>query len=407
MPRPNYRPRDLRESTCGGADLSGATLVFANLRGADLSSARLAGADLSRATLIGTKLDEIHARDADLGGARAYNASMRMATLERARLRKTGLGTADLTETNLSNADLAEANLHGARLAKAVLYDACLRGADLRAADMSGANLSGADLRHTNFQSAKLNHTTLMGAFLGDTILTGADLRDATLGNTHLIHQNLAEFCRQRVHFFGPSHVDFVSLQLSVREPRLRKFLKATGMPDVFVEYMIDCARSLQPDQVFSLLQSTFISYGGPDEPFARKLNDALEQEGVTTFFFKDDAPPGEKLHRVMRRGVNEHDRVILVCSKSSLQRSGVLNELEETLQRESRDGGNAYLIPVRIDGYVIDGWKPSRSGLAQAVRDRVIADFSNHDDDRSFREELSKLVAVLRRKPVNPVVHI
>jgi len=42
------------------------------------------------------------------------------------------------------------------------------------------------------------------------------------------------------------------------------------------------------------LLQSTFISYGGPDEAFARKLNDALEKRGVITFFFKDDAPPGE-----------------------------------------------------------------------------------------------------------------
>ncbi len=63
--------------------------------------------------------------------------------------------------------------------------------------------------------------------------------------------------------------------------------------------------------------------------------------------------PVGDAPNRV---GVNGHDRVILVCSKSSLQRPGVLNELEETLQREARDGGNAYLIPVRLDDFVIDG---------------------------------------------------
>ena len=147
-------------------------------------------------------------------------------------------------------------------------------------------------------------------------------------------------------------------------------------MPEVFVEYMIDCARTLDPKGVFRMLQSTFISYGGPDTAFAQQLNDALLKNGVTTFFFAKDAVPGKKLHRLMREGVNEHDRVILVCSQASLDRPGVLNEVTETLQREARDGGKEYLIPITLDDYVFTGWKPEDPGIAQAIKDRVVADF-------------------------------
>jgi two-component system cell cycle response regulator len=146
-------------------------------------------------------------------------------------------------------------------------------------------------------------------------------------------------------------------------------------------------------------LQSTFISYGGPDHAFAKKLNDALKLRGVQTFFFQEDAPPGEKLHDVMHIEVNAHDRVILVCSKASLERVGLLNEIEETLAREARDGGATYLLPVRLDDYVIDEWKPSKAGLALRIRDRVIADFRDYDDPAAFALAVAKVMAVLTKR--------
>ena len=99
-----------------------------------------------------------------------------------------------------------------------------------------------------------------------------------------------------------------------------------------------------------------------------------------------------------MRKGVNGHDRVILICSKSSLERPGLLNELEETLKREARDGGRAYLIPVRLDDYVFDEWKPLDPDLAQTVRDRVMPDFRQHEDSAKFESEVSRLIAALKR---------
>jgi hypothetical protein len=107
-----------------------------------------------------------------------------------------------------------------------------------------------------------------------------------------------------------------------------------------------------------------------------------------------------------MRRGVNDHDRVILICSESSLQRPGVLNELTETLAREARDGGNEYLIPVRLDDYVFSSWAPAREDLAQTVRDRVIADFRDHADPTRFDAELGKLIIALKRTPKVAIVH-
>jgi hypothetical protein len=114
----------------------------------------------------------------------------------------------------------------------------------------------------------------------------------------------------------------------------------------------------------------------------------------VSTFFFPNDAPPGAKLHHVMRDGVNYYDRVVLVCSQASLNRSGVLNEIEEALQREAREGGRAILIPITIDDYVFSDWAPNYPGIAQAVRDRVIADFRTSSN--TFEQALARLISVL-----------
>lgn len=127
---------------------------------------------------------------------------------------------------------------------------------------------------------------------------------------------------------------------------------------------------------------SVFISYGAPDEAFARRLYNALHESGVGTFFFPESAVPGDKMHRMMRVGVNKHDRVILVCSDASLRRNGVLNEIEEVLAKEARDGGSAYLVPIRLDDAVFSDWAPHRPDVSQTVRDRVIADFRGAESD-------------------------
>lgn len=145
------------------------------------------------------------------------------------------------------------------------------------------------------------------------------------------------------------------------------------------------------------LMPNAFISYGGPDVGFAAQLNDDLKKAGVKTFFFPESAQFGRKLHHEMRDNIQEADRVILLCSRSSLRRPGVENEIEETLAREAAEGGSSILVPVALDDFVYSDWTPREAGLAIAIRRRVIADFSGClQAGPSYQAQLSRLVAAI-----------
>jgi L-histidine Nalpha-methyltransferase len=157
----------------------------------------------------------------------------------------------------------------------------------------------------------------------------------------------------------------------------------------------------LAPPKTASRWESAFISYGSPDQAFAEKLNRALTERGVNTYFFALNKIPGEKAYQFMRKGVNEYDRTILVCSQQSLERLPVLNELDLVLSRESREGGSSRLIPVTRDRYVYDSWSPSNKHLKTSVLDRSICDFvaDDNSDETKFTMALEELLLALRRK--------
>ncbi len=146
--------------------------------------------------------------------------------------------------------------------------------------------------------------------------------------------------------------------------------------------------------------RSLFISYGGPDKKAASKINGLLKKKGIKTWFFPDDSLPGQKLHRVMHEGVNNYDRVLLICSKNSLTRPGVLNELERVLEREAKEGGSEILIPITLDDFVYSDWAPDRPDLADQIRSRVITKVNalNHSTADS-KKQLNKLVMALAKK--------
>jgi len=143
--------------------------------------------------------------------------------------------------------------------------------------------------------------------------------------------------------------------------------------------------------------KSAFISYGGPDERFAKKLYVALMEHGVHAYYFPESSTPGRKLHRSMSDAIYEYDVVISVCSEAAVTRPGWLNELEQTLTREAREGGSELLIPVLLDDFVLREWAPDRQDLARQLRDRVAADFRAVDDDLAFGKQLGRLVDALK----------
>ncbi|BCS98682.1 hypothetical protein DSLASN_43140 [Desulfoluna limicola] len=142
------------------------------------------------------------------------------------------------------------------------------------------------------------------------------------------------------------------------------------------------------------LHKSLFISYGGKDEQVASSINDKIKSKGVLTWFFPDDATPGEKLHRMMFNGVNEYDRVLLICSESSLSRPGVTNEIERVLEREAKEGGSSILIPVTIDDYVYGDWHADRPDIVQQIQSRVITKIDT--SGKNFENQIEKIVNVL-----------
>ena len=144
---------------------------------------------------------------------------------------------------------------------------------------------------------------------------------------------------------------------------------------------------------------SVFISYGGPDEDIARRIHETLRLRGVNTFFFPESAVPGVRLHRTMHDGVNEYDRIILLCSNKSLNRRGVLNEIEQLLVRESEEGGSELMIPIVIDNYLFDSWNPQKEDLRHQVVTRVVADFRGmEEDDTVFGVGIERILKAIRR---------
>jgi hypothetical protein len=145
------------------------------------------------------------------------------------------------------------------------------------------------------------------------------------------------------------------------------------------------------------MYKTLFISYGGTDEAAAAIINSYLKSKGIQTWFFPDDALPGQKLHQMMHDEVNRHDRILLICSRQSLSRPGVLNEIEKSLEREAKEGGSAILIPVTLDDFVYGDWAPSRKNLAEQVRSRVITKI-DIASEKEREKQLDKLVKALAR---------
>src|SRR5713101_4082530 len=58
---------------------------------------------------------------------------------------------------------------------------------------------------------------------------------------------------------------------------------------------------------------TVFLSYGGPDEPIARRFYKEFTGYGITCFFFPVSAKPGVRLHRTMSQGVEEYNRIVFL----------------------------------------------------------------------------------------------
>ena len=295
------------------------------------------------------------------------------AYLEEAQLEGFDFQSSILTGANLFNANLTGADLRGARL----------DDSDLRGVRAIGADFRGADLRNARFEGARLALASLQGADLA-----GADLRFAVVGGTDFGGLNLAEAAGldRLSHAFG-STIGIDSLYRS-RGNLPEIFLRGIGLPESFIQKTRDLLRCAAD------FNSCFISYSHQDRTFGRQLYHSLQARGVRCWLDEKNIKPGDRIQNVVHDAIGAHEKILLCCSKSSLESWWVLDEIRKAQDRERREGC-CIIIPLNLDNYLFE-WS---DGLASDIRSRLAADFTGWESFPSrFEKQLDRVAEALRR---------
>ena len=323
----------------------------------------------------------------DLTGADLSRLFLRQAKLQHAILDGADIRLTDLTNAWLIGASLRQAKLSYGNLASAKLLSANLSEAELVEADLFGANLSGAKL--TN---ADLSSSFLARANLAHAELEGADFRNACCGYTVFADVDLSAArgldCLK--HEF-PSTVGIDTLYRS-KGKIPSAFLQGCGVP----EHVINWQQGLAETPVD--YYSCFISFEDTDDKFSERLYNDLWHKGVRCWRWKEDARWGCNLMAQIDEAIQTNDKLVVICSRASLNSAPVLREIERALQKEDRLSGEGttreVLFPIRLDDYVLDVWEHPRKADVVA---KYVGDFHDHADDRAYQRSLTRLVKDLR----------
>ena len=140
---------------------------------------------------------------------------------------------------------------------------------------------------------------------------------------------------------------------------------------------------------VVESIASCFLCYSTHDKDFCDKLYSDLLASGIVCWYFPEDATYGKKVWGEIDAQIRCCTKVIVVCSKSSLNSQPVLREIERALQREDAENRDI-LLPINIDDYVFCNWSHSRKA---DVIDKVIGDFKNWNRSRIYSKSFSHLL--------------
>jgi hypothetical protein len=191
----------------------------------------------------------------------------------------------------------------------------------------------------------------------------------------------------QAVGHLSPSSIGVDTIYLSKANiPDV--FLRRAGVPERFIEYMHSLVgQTLQ-------FYSCFISFSHHDQSFCERLYADLQANAVRVWYFPEDALMGRKVWGQIDQSIRIYDKLVVVCSKNSLQSSPVLREIERALQREDREGTDV-LFPIRIDNHIFEHWQHPRKADVIA---KVVGDFSGWDKDAAkYAASFRKLMKALQ----------
>lgn len=290
----------------------------------------------------------------------------------------------DLYKADLSEADLTGATLEKANLGRALLYASTLVGSSLK-----GANLHGAQFDHSDLSDANLAEAELVAATFTGAILSGTKFTNSLLGSTSLDAVDLSSARDlDTVRHVGPSSIGTDTIFLSkARIPE--SFLRGAGVPDDFAAYTKSLV--VNPIEYYSC----FISYSNKDKDFAERLHTDLQNAHVRSWFFPADAKWGSGVWEAIDEPIRRYDKLVVICSKNSLQSGPVLREVERALRREDAEG-KSILFPVQIDQYLFKKWdhpfKPD-------VLSKVVSDFRQWRSRDGYRKAFGRLLRALKEE--------
>lgn len=348
--------------------------------------------DFNRLRCQVLKLWDLDVDDLDVSESAVSEFVVSSTTVTRGDFHRSWVWRASFTDTTFRDCDFTGVHFDRSVLS-GVTFDDC---------NLSYVGFAGSELSNVTFSRCAMKDIRLDQAHGDHCRVIDSQAHLARIGGTTWLDSDLSSLCdADDVRFGRGAVVDWKSIARSALAVNLTAFLCGTGMHELFAIFNTDCARALTND--FSLvkrMRSTFISYGAADTKFAIELRSRLHRSGVDVYVFAVDALPGERLSDLMFRGINQYDRIIVVCSESSLGRSGVRNEIVEAFAREARDGGASYIIPIARDDYVFQ----SGDEIARRLRDRVIADFRpKTNPSGQVQDDTRELIALLRALKPSP----
>jgi len=149
-----------------------------------------------------------------------------------------------------------------------------------------------------------------------------------------------------------------------------------------------------------------FISYSSTDEEFAKQLYSRMRDEHLGVWFAPEEMKGGEKLSKQIEQAIQNHDKLLLVLSKDSMQSEWVMTEIRNGRKIELEEGQRK-LFPIRlVDFEEIKRWKcfdaESGKDLAIEVREYFIPDFSNWRNHDAFEGAFKRLLRDLKAKELN-----
>lgn len=319
---------------------------------------------------------------------------------------------------------LWEADLSGLNLAGAAMYAIELTGEKRRrhvfrvsssVVNLSGANLSNADLSGAVFSETTLVGTSFAGANLSDAVLvrsnliradfTGANMANARLLNTCFSNcLNLHKALNlDKIEHAGPTALDSRTLRSNITKLP-RSFLRGAGYSDNEIKALL----ALYRDQ--KTFFSCFISYARSDFEFADYIRRHLLKNDISCWQDVHDMRGGAQWRGQIYDAIEKQDKLVLICSRESLARPAVVEEIQEAIERERQIGAQK-LFPIRLDDYILsdelekiarqnvkDGkWKEN---WVTYVRSFHIPDFSSWKKPKAFRTEFNRFVEALQAPP-------